>query len=76
LAGIEWLLEVFGCPGGSLRSRETLASLFQTLVSEMKLKPVGDPVWHQFPDGGITGIWLLQESHLAIYNFPEFHSPC
>jgi len=77
LAGIEWLLEVFGCPEAALRNQGTLANLFQAIVSEMKLKPVGNPVWHKFPDtGGITGFWLLQESHLAIHTFPEFQSAC
>jgi len=77
LAGIEWLLEIFGCREESLRSHETLAQLFQAIVSEMGLKPVGLPVWHQFPaTGGITGFWLLQESHVAIHTFPEYQSAC
>ncbi len=77
MAGIEWLLEIFGCPAEALRSQEALANLFQAIVSEMNLKPVGHSVWHPFPDtGGITGFWLLQESHLAIHTFPEFQSAC
>jgi len=77
LAGVEWLLEIFGCPEAILRNREVLANFFQAIVSEMQLKPVGNSVWHQFPDtGGITGFWLLQESHLAIHTFPEFQSAC
>jgi len=77
LAGIEWLLEVFGCPQSVLRDEKNLATLFQAIVSAMGLKPVGNPVWHQFPmTGGITGFWLLQESHLAIHTFPEFQSAC
>lgn len=77
MAGIEWLLEIFGCPEQVLQSQETLDNLFQTIVSEMQLKPVGRSVWHQFPaTGGITGFWLLQESHLAIHTFPEFRSAC
>jgi S-adenosylmethionine decarboxylase len=77
LAGIEWLLEMYGCPEEALRSRKALNTMFQTIVSKMKLKPLGDSVWHQFPEtGGITGFWLLQESHLAIHTFPEFQSAC
>jgi len=77
LAGVEWLLEVYGCAQAPLRNRETLAHLFQSIIAKMNLKPLGDCVWHQFPDtGGMTGFWLLQESHLAIHTFPEFHSAC
>ena len=77
MAGIEWLLEVYGCPEETLRSRETLTRLFQTILVKMDLKPLGDCIWHRFPDtGGMTGFWLLQESHLAIHTFPEFQSAC
>ncbi len=77
MAGIEWLIEVFGCSEAALRQTESLDHLFTAIVSEMKLKPVGDCVWHQFPEtGGITGFWLLKESHLAIHTFPEYQSAC
>jgi S-adenosylmethionine decarboxylase len=77
LAGVEWLLEVYGCAQASLRNREILTGLFQEIIAKMDLKPLGDCVWHQFPDtGGMTGFWLLQESHLTIHTFPEFHSAC
>ena len=77
MAGIEWLLEIYGCPEATLRNRETLTGLFRAIVSAMNLKPLGDSVWHRFPDtGGMTGFWLLQESHLAVHTFPEFQSAC
>jgi S-adenosylmethionine decarboxylase len=77
LAGVEWLLEVYGCPQASLRDREILTRLFQSIIARMNLKPLGDCIWHQFADtGGMTGFWLLQESHLAIHTFPEFQSAC
>jgi S-adenosylmethionine decarboxylase len=29
-------------------------------------------MWHQFPQpGGVTGLYLLTESHLACHTFPE-----
>ena len=75
--GVEWLVEAFDCSEVVLRDRGALDGLFRAVVRELRLHPVGRPVWHQFPDaGGITGFWLLQESHLAIHTFPEFRSAC
>jgi S-adenosylmethionine decarboxylase len=77
MIGVEWLIEAFGCADVRLQNQAQLASLFETIVGRMDLKPIGEPVWHRFPDsGGITGMWLLQESHLAVHTFPEYHSAC
>ena len=77
MSGVEWLIETFGCAAPLLKDTEALASLFDDIVRAMRLSPVGAPVWHRFPeDGGITGIWLLQESHIAIHTFPEHRSAC
>lgn len=38
----------------------------------LELKVIGVPQWHTFPGpGGVTGLVLLAESHLAIHTFPE-----
>lgn len=77
MTGIEWLIEAFGCADARLRDQAQLSGLFETTISRMQLRPVGTPVWHTFPEsGGVTGIWLLQESHLAIHTFPEYRSAC
>ena len=75
MTGIEWLIEAFGCPEPRLTDRGHSTAFFDTVVQLMKLRPVGDAVWHVFENGGgLTGIWLLQESHLAIHTFPEYRS--
>jgi S-adenosylmethionine decarboxylase len=77
MTGIEWLIEAFGCAEARLLDRTQLSALFETIVDRMGLRPIGDPVWHVFEgSGGATGIWLLQESHLAIHTFPEYRSAC
>jgi S-adenosylmethionine decarboxylase len=77
MTGIEWMIEAFGCSTATLRDRTALQALFDAIVLEMSLRPVGEPVWHQFPGtGGVTGMWLLQESHLALHSFPEHGSLC
>jgi S-adenosylmethionine decarboxylase len=54
----------------------TLRALFAHLIQEMNLHPVGEASWHQFPGGGITGLALLEESHIACHTFPEYGSLC
>jgi S-adenosylmethionine decarboxylase len=51
--------------------------LFTSIIREMKLRPVGETQWHHCPGtGGITGLCLLAESHLACHTFPEHGSLC
>ena len=75
--GIEWIVEAHGCTPASLADLPLLRSLFERIISELKLRPVAVTQWHQFPQtGGITGLCLLAESHLACHTFPEFNSLC
>jgi len=65
-------VDAYGCAPASLRSRDVLAGLFDRIVAELSLRPVGQPLWREFPGaGGITGLLLLSESHLACHTFPE-----
>jgi len=70
--GGEWLVDAFGCDPEGLRSRTRLEALFARIVAELGLHPVAPGLWHQFPEpGGLTGLLLLSESHLACHTFPE-----
>jgi len=77
MSGIEWIVEAQGCAAESLRDLAALGGLFQQIIDDLQLRPVGETQWHQFPrTGGITGLCLLAESHLACHTFPEFGSLC
>lgn len=77
MSGIEWVVEAFGCSSQLLRDPSVLENLFSKMIREMKLRPVGETQWHQFPGtGGITGLCLLAESHVACHTFPEHGSLC
>jgi len=77
MSGIEWVVEAFGCSSQSLRDTAVLQGLFNNIIREMRLRPVGETQWHKFPGtGGITGLCLLAESHLACHTFPEHGSLC
>jgi S-adenosylmethionine decarboxylase len=73
--GVEWLLDLSACQVAALRDPYAMVSLFEAIVDRMGLRPIGRPAWHQFPTtGGVTAVWMLQESHLTIHTFPEFAS--
>jgi S-adenosylmethionine decarboxylase len=71
-AGAEWLIEARGCDAARLRELAGLRELCARAVRELELRVVGEPQWHQFGgEAGVTGLYLLAESHLACHTFPE-----
>jgi len=70
--GAEWLVDAHGCDPARLRSREALAAVFERVVAELGLHAAAEAQWRVFPGaGGVTGLLLLTESHLACHTFPE-----
>ena len=75
--GMEWIVDAQGCSAHALRNLDALKALFGQIIADLDLRTIGDTRWHQFPGtGGITGLCLLSESHLACHTFPEFGSLC
>jgi S-adenosylmethionine decarboxylase len=75
--GMEWVVEATSCSEESLRDLKILQTLFDGMIVDLHLRPVGETLWHQFPiTGGITGLCLLAESHFACHTFPEHKSLC
>lgn len=71
-SGCEWVVDASGCDPATLASLPVLESLFADMVAALDLHPVAAAQWHQFPGpGGVTGLSLLAESHLAVHTFPE-----
>ena len=71
--GTEWLIEASGCDAAALRDAGRLREVFARAVGELDLRVVGEPQWHTFPgEGGVTGLVMLTESHLACHTYPEF----
>ena len=71
--GTEWIIDALGCDAESLRQPAKLRAVFERLVSDLGLIPLGEGNWHQFPDEkGVTGLLMLTESHLACHTYPEY----
>ena len=77
MTGTEWIVEAYGCEPDRLRDLATLQALVARMIRDLDLHACGDGHWHQFPSsGGITGIAVLTESHLACHSFPEYGTLC
>ena len=48
MRGIEWVVDAHGCEPAALADLTLLRSLFDRLIAELQLTPVGDPAWHVF----------------------------
>jgi len=79
-AGTEWLVDAAGCDPRRLCDLRHLQRVCRELIDALRLRVIGQPHWHQFPpiadssqdeSGGVTGLYLLAESHLACHTFPE-----
>jgi S-adenosylmethionine decarboxylase len=70
--GTEWLVDALGCDPARLRDMGVLLELSATLIAALELSVVGAPLLHRFGEpGGVTGLYLLSESHLAWHTYPE-----
>ncbi len=77
MSGLEWIVEAHGCDPAALADASRLEELFHKLIHALDLHSLGKSNWHKFPGtGGITGVTLLTESHLACHTFPEYGSLC
>lgn len=72
IVGTEWLVEAYECDAETLRSVEVLREVFAEIIRDLDLKVLGEQHWHKFGgEGGVTGIVMLTESHLACHTYPE-----
>ena len=70
--GFEWLVDALECDENTLRDVETLRGVFARIMADLQLKTIGEGIWHKFEgEGGVTGLVMLTESHLACHTYPE-----
>ena len=73
IVGFEWIIDAAGCNPDDLRDVEKLRAVFAAIVSDLQLKTIGEGAWHKFGgEGGVTGLIMLTESHLACHTYPEY----
>ncbi|MCI5081185.1 MAG: adenosylmethionine decarboxylase [Saprospiraceae bacterium] len=69
--GHHWLIELYGCPADLLKS----ATYIEKVMQEAALRSGATIVqsnFHQFSPFGVSGVVVIQESHLTIHTWPEY----
>ena len=73
--GTEWLIDASGCYPAALADITRLQTIFDRVIGDLDLHVLGEIAWHKFPSpGGVTGLAMLSESHLACHTYPEFRA--
>ena len=73
MQGVHLMADLQGCPADEALFGDpvVLRALCRQEVQRCGLTPVGD-LFHRFGGGGgVTGVVLLAESHLAVHTWPE-----
>jgi S-adenosylmethionine decarboxylase len=72
MQGLHLTADLHGCAAGpALTDPERLRALCRAAVDASGLQPVGE-LFHAFgAPGGVTGVVLLAESHVAVHTWPE-----
>jgi S-adenosylmethionine decarboxylase len=75
ILGTEWVVDAAGCDRATLTDLSRMRAVFNRVIADLDLHVLGEIVWHRFsPLGGVSGLALLSESHLACHTFPEFRA--
>ena len=73
--GMEWIIDASGCDAKALADVDRLRAVFDRVIRDLDLNVIGEIAWHKFDyPGGVSGLALLSESHLACHTYPEFHA--
>lgn len=70
--GLHILGEIVTLQQSLLLDHAETKEFFTGKISEYGLNSLGE-VWHNFENGGYTGVICLTESHIAIHTWPEYN---
>lgn len=65
------LLELYDCPSNNMNDIEGLEKQL-CQAAELMGATLVDSRFHQFSPYGVSGVVVIQESHLTIHTWPEF----
>ena len=70
--GFQTTIDFYGCNTTKINSKEFVERVLITAAKKMQLTVVKTTI-HAFSPIGITGVIVIQESHLAVHTWPEYN---
>lgn len=70
-AARHWLVEYFGCERAVLDDETRVRSLMRDAALAAGAKVVAE-VFHRYAPQGVTGVVVIEESHLSVHTWPEY----
>lgn len=69
--GHHYFFEFYDCPAENLSQLEPIRHAMLTAARKAGASIVND-LFHQFSPQGVSGVVVIEESHLSIHTWPEF----
>ncbi len=69
--GTHIILELYGCPEDLLSQPDAIQKIMELAAVEMGATIV-ESRFHHFSPLGVSGVVIIQESHLTIHTWPEY----
>lgn len=73
--GIHFIININNVDDKIIYSENTLFEIFEELIKICNVT-VLNKTYHKFKPYGLTGLYLLSESHLSFHTWPEYNKIC
>ena len=70
--GFQTTIDFYGCDTDKINSKEFIEEVLVEAAKKMNLTVVKTTI-HSFSPIGVSGVIVIQESHLAIHTWPEYN---
>jgi S-adenosylmethionine decarboxylase proenzyme len=69
--GYHYLIECYGCSSDLLSDVEFLKKTLYNALQTAGAVIIGN-IFHEFSPHGVSGVYLIKESHFSIHSWPEY----
>lgn len=68
--GVQWVVDCYGCDATTLDDPKRIGAALDAVVTAIGVTVLERRI-HRFTPQGVSGFFLLAQSHLAIHTWPE-----